>query len=472
MPTLRHILPLLTLTCFALFSAEEKAEKPKSVVIEESIKIEKSDFQPVTEVEGALEPAVKKILRVLPDEFPGPFAVLEALPTGRKVEPGTVVVKLDTATIDRTIRAGQEGLDGIRKKYEMLNEEYATLLSSNKIKLERLQLDYSNALRDQKIFEKFGEENMLKSKELTVKGQEFATAERADELAQLEKMYKDTQLATDTKEIVLERARKSAAISQQWLDLTRKSEKQLKEFDYPQRKELLTLAIEQKKQDLDLFKVTSRLSEATKAEELSNHQRWMRDNTERMARLDSDLQQLTLKAPFAGIVISRGLEVGDKAAAGVPLAEVWDLSKFNIRFACAASELTDIKVGDKAKLRLRDFPGEELEAKIEELSIVPIPEGEKGGGVRYAVKASVSENKFLRPGMKARIELRHEKTRKAVAIPRSAVVYKDDRTWAKIRNGDKIETREIVLGLGDREKVIFEKGLSDGDQLVTKEASK
>jgi RND family efflux transporter MFP subunit len=465
---LNLLIALLATFTFALRAADEKPE-PKPVK-EESIRLEKSDFQPLVETEGTLEPAVKKVLRVLTEESPGPFPVLEALPSGRKVEAGTVVVKLDTAALDRTLRAAREGMENIRKKYETMNEEYATLMTTNKIKLERMQLDYANAQRDQKIFEKFGEESMLKGKELTVKGQEFQTAERADELAQLEKMYKDTQLATDTKEIVLERARKSSAISQQWLDLTRKSEQQLKEFDHPQRKELITLAVEQKKQDLDLFKVTSRLAEAAKTEELGNQQRWMRDNTERLARLESDLAQLTLKAPIAGYVINRGLDAGDKAAAGVPLAEIWDLEKFNIRFACTASDLTGVKVGDKAKVRLRDFPAEELEAKIDEISITPT--GDDKGGVRYAVKASLNDSKLLRPGMKARVEFKHEKLKKTVTLPRSAVIYKDDRTWAKVRNGDKIETREIVLGPGDRDRVSVEKGLSDGDIVVIKEGSK
>lgn len=464
----------LALLAFALPAADEKPAdakpEPKSVK-EESFTVEKADFQPLVEAEGVLEPAVKKILRVLPDEFAGPYPVLEALPSGRKVDAGAVVVRLDTTGLDRTLRGAREGLEGIRKKYELLNEEYATLLATNKIKLERLALDLANAQRDQKIFEKFGEESMLKGKELSVKSQEFQSAERDDELAQLEKMYKDTQLATDTKEIVLERARRSAAISRQWLDLTRKSEKQLKEYDHPQRKELIALAIEQKKQDLDLVKVTTRLAETAKAEELATQQRWMRDNTERLARLESDLQQLTLKAPIAGIVVNRGLDAGDKAAPNVPLAEIWDAGKFAVRFACAASDLVDVKPGDKAKMRLRDFPGEDLEAKIDEISVFPLPEGQDKA-VRYSVKASLSDSKVLRPGLKGRVELKHEKLKKAITIPRGAVVHKDERTWAKVRSGGKLETREIILGLGDRERVVVEKGLSEGDVVVTKEGSK
>src|SRR4051812_19997223 len=157
--THRYLSPVLfALACLALPAAEEKpAEAKPAPVKEESFTVECADLQPTIDAECTLEPATKKILRVLPEEFAGPFGVLEALPTGRKVETGVTVVRLDTSGIERNLRASREALEGARKKYEAMHEDFATLQTSNRLKLERMTLDLSNAQRDQKIFDKFGE---------------------------------------------------------------------------------------------------------------------------------------------------------------------------------------------------------------------------------------------------------------------------------------------------------------------------
>src|SRR5438552_8042190 len=140
---------VIALACLALSAAEEKpAEAKPAPAKEESFAVERADLQPTIDAECTLEPATKKILRVLPEEYPGPFGVLEALPTGRKVEAGATVVRLDTAGIDRFIRAGREGLESARKKYEAMHEEYATLQTANRLKLERATLNLANAQRD------------------------------------------------------------------------------------------------------------------------------------------------------------------------------------------------------------------------------------------------------------------------------------------------------------------------------------
>jgi hypothetical protein len=50
---------------------------------------------------------------------------------------------------------------------------------------------------------------MLKNAELSVRSMENFVSNQREELQQLEQMYEGTELDTETKEIVLERARRS-----------------------------------------------------------------------------------------------------------------------------------------------------------------------------------------------------------------------------------------------------------------------
>src|SRR5207253_10024196 len=73
-------------------------------------------------------------------------------------------------------------------------------------------------------FERFHGPKMLKVAGLDVQGREQGVENQREELSQLEKMYKGTQLATDTKEIVVERARRALEMAEQWLAIARQDQ--------------------------------------------------------------------------------------------------------------------------------------------------------------------------------------------------------------------------------------------------------
>jgi HlyD family secretion protein len=457
----------LSLLLAALPNARAEDGKPEQPQKEETLAIQRGDLQVVVETDGTLDPYRKKKIRVSPEEYAGPYTIAEIAPGGQMVEQGKVVLRLDTSTIERLIRGAQEGLDSARLRANTAREEYENLKNANRLKLERLAYDLTLGSRDQKVFEKYGEEQMLKSKELAVKSQEFYLSNQQEELSQLEKMYKDTQLAGETKEIVLERSRRSVSMIKEQLDLTRKAEKQNKEYDHPARKEALKLGLEQKTQDLDLYRVSVRLAEFQKGEDLKASDRAVRDAQERLTRLENDLKQMTWTAPFSGIMNYRGWDVDDKVMPNVVVAEILDLTQFDARFQLSLRDLQNVKVGDVAKLRINDLPEADIDAKIEEIALIPNVDDK--GSVKYGVRARLNSSQNLRPGLKARIEIRGPKLEKVISLPRNVVMYEDGRTYCKLRKNDKIEKSEIVIGSGDKERVQVLKGLSEGDVVVVKE---
>ena len=340
---------------------------------------ERADLQVLVEAEGTLDAVKRKKLKVVPEEFAGPYTVLEIVPNGQTVEAGASLVRLETNTLERLIRGAQEGLEAAKTKAQATREEFENLKAANRLKLERMAQELKQAERDLNSFDKYGEEQMLEGKALALKQQERWQSNREEELEQLEKMYKDAQLSSETKEIVLDRARREVALGKEGLALGKKSEKQLKEFDHPTQKEKLHKAVEQKKQDLELFNTAVRLAELQKSEELKAAERAVRDAEERLPRLKNDLAQMDLKAPFAGVLRHGGIEAGDKVSPNAAFADLLDLSHLEVRFLLTLKELQPVRTGDSIKVWVSDLPELQLGGKIEEIALTAAPEGQDKG---------------------------------------------------------------------------------------------
>jgi len=452
------------------FAAQE--EKPAAEVKDETMVVERADLQVLVEAEGTLDAVKRKKLKVVPEEFPGPYTVLEIVPSGQTVAAGAVLVRLETNTLERLTRSAQEGLEAAKTKALATREELENLKAANRLKLERMAQELKQAERDLNSFDKYGEEQLLEGRALALKQQERWQSNREEELGQLEKMYKDAQLASETKEIVLDRARKEVELGKEGLSLGKKSEKQLKEFEHPTQKEKLHRALEQKKQDLDLFSAGVRLAESQKGEELKAAERLVRDCEERLPRLQNDLAQMSLKAPFAGVFRHGGIEAGDKVAPNAGFADLLELSHFEVRFLLTLRELQPVRSGDSIKVSVPDLPEVQLDGKVEEIALTASPEGQDKGPARYLVRAKVDDDKQLRQGARVRVEIRGEKLKKVICIPRAAIFVEEGHTCCKVRTDKGATKREIVTGLGDHDRLPVLRGLSEGETVIIKEGKK
>jgi len=464
----------LVLLLSALPASAAQEEKPAAEAKDETTVAERADLQALIESEGTLDAVKRKKLKIVPEEFPGPYTVLEIVTTGQTIAAGAPLARFETSTLERLIRGAQEGLEAAKTKAQSTREELENLKAANRLKLERMTLELKQSERDLNAFGKYGEEQLLAGRELSLKHQEQWQSNREEELAQLEKMYKDAQLASETKEIVLDRARKEVALGKEGLALGKKSEKQLKEFDHPTQKEKLHKAVEQKKQDLELFNAAVRLSEFQKSEELKALERLVRDSEERLPRLKNDLALMELKAPFAGVLRHAGIEAGDKVNPNAAFADLLDLNHFEVRFQLTLKELQAVRNGDSIKISVPDLPDLQLGGKIEEIALTASQEGQdKGQGApRYLVRAKVDEDKQLRHGARVRVEIKGEKLQKAIVIPRAAVFVEEGRTYCKVRAGTGVAKREIVVGLGERDRLPVLRGLSEGETVIIKEGKK
>ena len=88
-----------------------------------------------------------------------------------------------------------------------------------------------------------------------------------------------------------------------------------------------------------------------------------------LAAARANLRDLTVRAPFSGVVLVRTAEPGEVLAAGTPIVTLLPLNKLYLRGFIPEGEIGRVKVGQAARVFLDSNPNEPLDAYV--LSVDP-----------------------------------------------------------------------------------------------------
>jgi len=176
------------------------------------------------------------------------------------------------------------------------------------------------------------------------------------------------------------------------------------------------------------------------------------------------LEDAEIRAPFAGQLAFKGVELHEQIAPGLPVAALVDLSGILIRAG----------VGERDAVRIDE--GMAVEVGIPALGDLRFPGRVKSVGVRshpatrsfeVLIEVENPEGRIL-SGMAARAAVTVETRAGTLSIPESAIVeqYGGDVVFVAVEG--KVERRAVVLGAREAGRVIVESGLDAGDALIVK----
>lgn len=186
----------------------------------------------------------------------------------------------------------------------------------------------------------------------------------------------------------------------------------------------------------------------------------------RLASAHLDLEKSRIRAPWAGRVADKRVEVGDYATPGMPLVELVDAERLKVRAAAPASDVPFLEVGKPVKVTVDALPGETLEGKVVRLGAELDP-----GARTLDVEAEIpNHDGRLRPGMLARMELPLRNLRQAVLVPLEAVVDLGQRRVVYVVEGEKAHRREVSLGPVLGQRVVIAQGIGPDDRVITEGA--
>jgi multidrug efflux system membrane fusion protein len=190
-----------------------------------------------------------------------------------------------------------------------------------------------------------------------------------------------------------------------------------------------------------------------------------------IAKTEALISQKLVRAPFAGDLGVRKVEVGQYLTAGTAIVSLTDLSELWANFTVTEKDSGNLKVGQPVRLKVDAYPGRTFDAKI--TTIEPQISADTRN---IRVQATISNpEKILKPGMFVTTTVVLPDKPAVVTVPETAVDYTlygdsvfvitekkeaDGKTSLSavrtfVQTGNRVEGRvEIVKGVKPGDKVV------------------
>jgi multidrug efflux pump subunit AcrA (membrane-fusion protein) len=170
-----------------------------------------------------------------------------------------------------------------------------------------------------------------------------------------------------------------------------------------------------------------------------------------------------VRAPIAGTVTQRYVDVGTTVGPSVPVVQLSRTDELEIRTEVAERFISLVREGQDAVVFLEAYPGERFAARVTELSPVVDPATRTMGVTLRFVR----RDPRIKAGMFGDIRLITEVRTGIVKVPSDAVVRRFDTPYLFVVTGDgTVEQREVELGISIGEQVEITSGVEPDERIV------
>jgi multidrug efflux pump subunit AcrA (membrane-fusion protein) len=184
-----------------------------------------------------------------------------------------------------------------------------------------------------------------------------------------------------------------------------------------------------------------------------------------MHEAQKHLADCQLRAPIAGFVGVRHLDVGNTVAAGMPVIGVLDLNPVKVRVAIPESEIGKVQQGARATVSIPSLDGREFEGKVEAVGVAADPASRT-----YTVKITVpNPQHVLRAGMVAETRIYGSAMVNALTVPGDAVVrdaHGVTNVYVYEPTRQRVYARRVEVGAPINNEIEIRVGLNGSEQVV------
>lgn len=194
-------------------------------------------------------------------------------------------------------------------------------------------------------------------------------------------------------------------------------------------------------------------------------------NLDRLAAIQEQIANCTIKAPVSGQVVyvpSRGtsssgtMREGARVRQRQPILRVVDPSQMQVRVTVVRPEVSQLAPGTAAKIALDAFPDQKLTGTVEKVE----ERGASGDRRAYQVIVRIDDPlPSLRVGLTASVTVRLEQP-SVLQVPMGALVSHDGRLYCLVHKDGAFEARHVSIGLYNQKSAVITKGLKEGDPIV------
>lgn len=179
-------------------------------------------------------------------------------------------------------------------------------------------------------------------------------------------------------------------------------------------------------------------------------------------RAGRNLERTQLLAPFAGNVNSVNVQVGDYVTPGEMAVELIDASSLDLYVEVRGTVAQSLQQGQAVDVVIDavTLPGEVIALQIDPDPVT----------FTHALRVRVT-GAGIRPGQVAQAHLPRRALHGVTAVPNTAVLFDEGRTYVFRLDGDRLALVEVALGERVGELLSVRQGIDASDRIVTHDVS-
>ena len=370
--------------------------------------------------------------------------ILEIVPEGTYVQPGDLLVRLDSSSLEDDRTKQQVAVNNAKALMIEAQHKHETAVIAKK---EYEQGTYIQQLQELEAARSLAEENLRRANDY------YQFSKRLAERGYVTKL----QLEADNYSV------QKARIDLETADTKLRV---LKEFT--KKKMLIQL-------DSDIGTSEAKLHSAKASYEVE---------VSKLKLIESQIEKCTIRSPEAGQVVYanvqgyRGgneviIEAGASVRENQEIIRLPDPKRMQVKAKIAEGKVAMVGVGMPARIRLDAFPNVELTGKVEKVNDYPEPTPWYGTSVKeYMTTISIDEPPpGLRPGLTAEATILIERRENCVRVPVQTVLEHGEQHYCVVGAPGRWQARPVTIGPTNDKFVVIEQGLEPGESIVLNAAA-
>lgn len=172
---------------------------------------------------------------------------------------------------------------------------------------------------------------------------------------------------------------------------------------------------------------------------------------------------VSISSPISGTVTDRNITLGSTAESNKTLFRIVDLSNVIVEGEVFESDISKIKPGQDARIRVDAYPDRVFKGKVTFIAseLDPIKRT-----LHLWVTVDNTEG-LLKPEYFAKLTLVVEQGRETITVPIESIIDDGAEKFVFVKNGNRFVRQDVVTGLSDDRFIEIIDGLYPGDEVVT-----
>ncbi len=251
-----------------------------------------------------------------------------------------------------------------------------------------------------------------------------------------------------------------------------------KKYEFPKQAEQYLSAYEEALKKLQRTLRSNRARMAQVESKYQTARRRYEVELERKNSLELQVNACIIKATETGLVAygakdasafkTEQIEEGATVRFRQSILTIPNMDEMGVHVNIHESQVKKVRVGQQCRITVDAEPGKTLDGVVAELAVLP-----DSASSRYTPNLKVypanvqitGTHEWLKPGMNAKVEIIINQLDDILYIPVQSIEVENDNFFTYIRNGSKLERREVKTGGFNDEFIEIKGGLAMGDQV-------